>query len=169
MEMSIREKTTPHLLPLCLVLAPELSLFLTQHAQLSHSIETLSSHSRVSSQRSQSFIGSGSKSGRPLLSVTQLWGYMMALDQTQRRTFRTSLLCSIGNMQFSSLFWGGGRLLSRSSLVWGHNFCCSGCAGLTEAHWLLDKILDAKTTRNPTSDLLHLHPQEGTSNQTRGP
>lgn len=44
-----------------------------------------------------------------------------------------------------------------------------GCAGLAEAHWLPNKILDAKTTPNPTSDPLHLPPQEGWSNQTQGP
>lgn len=84
METSTRDETNPHLLPLCLVLAPELSLFLTQRAQLSHGIETLRSHSRVSAQRSQSFIVSGSKSVRPLVSVTQFWHYMIRFRDEPR-------------------------------------------------------------------------------------
>lgn len=43
------------------------------------------------------------------------------------------------------------------------------CTVLTKAHWLLDKILGAKTAQIPTSNPMHLPSQEGMVIKPKGP
>lgn len=62
---------------------------------------------------------------------------------------RTSLLWSIGKLQFSSLLLGVVEGCFLGAAWFGGVFSVAlACPGLPEAHWLLAIILDAETTQN---------------------